>query len=429
MKKKLASLVASVVLLLAMPASATINSPSAVEVRYSYETDFVTSARGSVKDAMSAHAKFLYGYLQNHSLVKKFALPEGNDGVGGPLWPPTKMTVLSDKTRGSVRLIRYRAKGRLLLHKTAAQQIVKNKIWNITLPYDVDHFFEKACGDWDSNTVEDFWYSYDPLKPGCEHLARLPLGQVVSVQIKAVAVEPALDSRLGEIRGNGDKIFLVASIDGFDSDLMTAEDPGRVSFNTINKWLVSQGFVEKSISEKTDSSIHQFDKTAARADGRHIHIRVLRFLGESEIRENNSVAFAQFLIAAIRTADVIVYNGHSGYGLNLKIDRLQARAGQPVIFNNSKRQIFFFDACSSYSYFLPVFAARKAKGTLDFLSNGIESMAEYGVAVDQEFFRILFDVNSDNPKWNDILAKMETQLDGLTFLLNVYRAPERRLKN
>jgi hypothetical protein len=404
--------------LFASVAHAVVNSPTSVEIGFSYETEFETNAKGTVSDLMLSHAKFIYGYLQNESQVQAFGLTEGIEGVGAPLWPP-KLNVLSQTSVRGKTIVSYRAEGKILLNKRVASALVQKGHWSITMPYDLDHFFIKKCGSWDNKTPEDFWYSYDPYKKGCEALRRPPLAKQVTLVIQALPTPPTLFSRLEELRGEGDRIFLVSTIDGFDSDLMTPNDSGRVSFRTINRWLRSDGFSETIVSKGKDWAIHRFDKALKRKDGKIIHVCILRFLGEVEIKEPNSVAFAQFLINAIHDSDVVFYDGHSGYGLNLQLENLEARAKKPVVFNNAKRQLFFFDSCSSYSYFMPVFAANKKPGTLDFLSTGLETIIEQDIPIQLAFYRQILDVNGGSPTWNEVISKLEESLSGRTFMLNV----------
>src|ERR1700734_3007978 len=134
--------------------SAAVNAPNAVEALYSYETEFVTADKRTANEVVESHARFLFGYLQNAGQVKAFDLPEQLEGIGAPLWPPQVMQVLSDDSSARLRHLRYRMSGRVLLHSKAAADLIVRKSWNITLPYDLDHFFIKACAQWDNNTVE-----------------------------------------------------------------------------------------------------------------------------------------------------------------------------------------------------------------------------------------------------------------------------------
>src|SRR5580700_6454517 len=92
------------VFLFGLTAQALVNSPTSVEVAFSYQTEFETAAPETAADLVISHAKFLFGYLQNESLVRAFELTKGTEGVGAPLWAP-KMTVLSENFEGDKRII------------------------------------------------------------------------------------------------------------------------------------------------------------------------------------------------------------------------------------------------------------------------------------------------------------------------------------
>ena len=45
-------------------------------------------------------------------------------------------------------------------------------------------------------------------------------------------------------------------------------------------------------------------------------------------------------------------------------------AASPIQFNRKKHQIFLFDSCSSYSYYLGMFDGKKDPGTLAVMTSG-----------------------------------------------------------
>jgi hypothetical protein len=404
----------------AVAAGAVVNSPTSVEVRFSYVAEFVTSKTGAAEELIPLHARTIIGYMQSKSQAQKFGLQDGIEGIGTPSWP-LQTTVIFDRPWATKRKIRYQTEGRLLLNKKVAWRLLKTRRWKISLPYNLDRFFDKRCASEEDNNAADFWYAYDPFLKGCKHLIKRPMGKSVIVELQPLPPAHELSARLDELRGdNGNgELFQIATIDGFDGDAIEKKDGGYVSFFLMNKWLRKQGFKEKVVKRAGDYEIHSFDKTATRKDGRRIHIQLLRLLGETDLKEDNSDIYAKFFIKAIRQSDVVVYEGHSGFGMNLDAKNLEDRAKESVVFNKSKRQVFFFDSCSSYSYFLQMFSTAKNPGTLDILSNGLQSIIGYGVPVTQALYSYLFDVDNDDVTWNEILTGMEKPLNGLTFMLNV----------
>jgi hypothetical protein len=114
---------------------------------------------------------------------------------------------------------------------------------------------------------------------------------------------------------------------------------------------------------------------------------------------------------------VIIYEGHSGLGGNLNIPELEEKAGKFQF--PKKKQIFYFDSCSSYSYYLDHFNAYKTKTNIDVVTNGLSSYFHTSPLVLKEFLNYLIGSDNRNFQWMTILKKMESVLDQETYLVNV----------
>jgi hypothetical protein len=119
-------------------------------------------------------------------------------------------------------------------------------------------------------------------------------------------------------------------------------------------------------------------------------------------------------------------------GVNLDLDTLNKqlllsrdpKAPNYVDFDRAKHQIFLFDACSSYSYYLGMFDGRKDPGTLAVMSNGLESLFGYELPMTKHLYTDLLDLkharlSNDDLTWEQLLETFEKPLRGNTFLLNV----------
>uniref|UniRef100_UPI002739AC15 hypothetical protein n=1 Tax=Klebsiella pneumoniae TaxID=573 RepID=UPI002739AC15 len=98
--------------------------------------------------------------------------------------------------------------------------------------------------------------------------------------------------------------------------------------------------------------------------------------------------------------------------------------GDHIEFNRAKHQIYLFDACSSYSYYLGMFDGKKDPGTLAVMSNGLESQFGYELPMTKHLYTDLFDLRhatltNDDLTWGELLGDFERPLRGNTFLLNV----------
>ena len=101
------------------------------------------------------------------------------------------------------------------------------------------------------------------------------------------------------------------------------------------------------------------------------------FFGPSGIDEE-STGFHHFLRDAMENASVFIFDGHSGLGSNLDLPKIEGMNGFSIRPPKSRYQIYFFNSCSSYTYYNSAFFSRKRSdadplGTknLDILANGL----------------------------------------------------------
>ena len=104
-------------------------------------------------------------------------------------------------------------------------------------------------------------------------------------------------------------------------------------------------------------------------------------------------------------------------GGNLGIPALEEKGGK-ITFDPKKRQLFFFDSCSSYSYYLSTFEAQKSKGKIDILTQGLQSYFWAELPSLKVLFKYLLNPNKD-PQWSEVLKAMEKVLEGQTQMLSV----------
>jgi hypothetical protein len=421
-------------LLTTFAARAEVISPSSVEVKFAYESEFQTKQLGPIHDVVLNQARYLFGYMQNPQIGAQFGLDKRIGGVGAPRWEPS-FTVTTDKIEGGVRNVRYSMNGLLLLNKKVATELLARGSWDITLPYDVDHFFDKSCADPEYQSPEEFWYFDFPFQPGCEHLRAAPLAHPVTLRLSPANVvadqSVGLDILRGGHNGNGD-VFQVAAVNGFGESSTKAGDDGRVNFMAMNAWFRAHGFTQTILQHFKNRPVYQFEKLLTRADGSTVTARVLRLLVDTDLDDSKKVTFAKFLKTALQESDVVIYEGHSGMGVNLDLKVLEQQlllskdknAGDHVEFDRAKHQIFLFDACSSYSYYLGMFDGKKDPGTLAVMSNGLESQFGSELPTTKHLYTMLFDLGhqtiaNDGLLWGDLLSAYERPLRGNTFMLNV----------
>jgi hypothetical protein len=420
--------------LFSFSARAEVISPSSIEVKFRFTSEFQTAKDGTAHDLVLEQAKYLFAYLQNPDIGAQYGLDKRISGIGAPRWEP-EVNVLADSRGPALRTIRYEMSGLLLLNKKVAGQLLQSGALQVALPYDLDHFYDANCVPEDDSDPVEFWYFYQPFKRGCENLLGAPLARQTVMQLSPAPPVAdravGLDVLRGGHNGNGD-IFQIAAINGFDDSSTKKTDDGRENFMKMNAWFRDQGFKMTILEHFKNRPVYLFEKDLTRADGSTVHARVLRLLADTDVDGGSKVTFAKFLKQALEESDVVIYEGHSGMGANLDLKTIEQRlllshdphTGDHIEFNRTKHQIYLFDACSSYSYYLGMFSGKKDPGTLAVMSNGLESEFGYELPTTKHFYTELMDLNharlsNDGLTWSDLLEEYERPLRGDTFMLNV----------
>lgn len=410
------------IFILSLKSNAQVIAPSAEEVVFQYQTEFVTSdLQTEALPLAQYHASHMFGIFHSPSLVARFSInPHYLEGIGVPR-SDNQIQVLSRKKVSNDKvLIQYRNKGRLLLQKKVAANLLQKGELVIPLPYQLDEIYNEKCTDAHYTTLGDYWYFYDPYRKGCEYLSKEPYAKLTKAVIKASPVRKMEQSpRLDLLRGANDNgnDFLVYVIHGFEESATNKRDEGRKNFKEFETYMQQRGFERKIISQSQRNPQALHTKQIQLKSGYVMNVKVYHLLVETSI-DSRSTVFAKFFKQAVAVADVIVYGGHSGLGANLDIPSLEQKAGA-FEFNPKKRQIFFFDSCASYSYYLQSFAAEKTRAKIDIISYGLSSLFQTSQSVLANFMDILFNTQIEVVKWIDILNLMEKPLNGSTYLLNV----------
>jgi hypothetical protein len=407
---------------LAQITKAQIIGPSVLEVKYSYTTTFEVPSNqdeDSNEDRAQFHASHLFGIFHSPTLVKRFHLTDGIGGIGGPR-SQMKIKILAAKDNGSVVRITYSNSGKMILHKKVATALLEKGVFVLPLPVNPYEIYDKNCTDAHYTSFGDYWYFYDIFRKGCTYLSKEPKSVRVEIAIKPSEYKKMeTKAPLMKLRGdNGNgSLFSIYVIHGFESDPKNKSDEGRSNFDEFNDYLAQTGFTLDHKKTKPTNSLFVFSKEVNLTNGKKIQVEIKHLLVTTGI-ESRSKLFAKFFKEAVETADVIAYGGHSGLGGNLDIPSLEEKAGT-FNFNPNKKQIFFFDSCSSYSYYLEHFAVEKTKAKIDVITYGLSSYFHTSTGVLATFIEHLISAEAKDVLWSDILGDMEKTLEGDTYLLNV----------
>jgi hypothetical protein len=383
------------------------------------EARFVVSDASDPEEAALEHFNHIFGIFHSPTLISRFRLdPDLVGGLGAPLLP-IRIKVLGQKQLNEGVEVRYEARGMMILHKKVASRALSSGSLELPMPYNLEDIYNVKCTDEYYSSESDYWYFYDPYRKGCEYLQREPYAQKVRVALSPFEPKkPEENPRLDLIRkdnGNGN-LFSISVVHGFAEPSRSRNDEGRVNHREFGRELKKLGFQEKVISNSATRQLSHFTKDLEAEDGTLVPVLIKTLLVSTEV-DSRSTSFAKFFKEAVENDDVVIYLGHSGLGGNLDIPSLEDKAGA-FSFNPKKRQIFFFESCSSYSYYLSTFRSEKRKAKLDIMTNGLSSYFATSTPVLMAFVNTLLDLDS-SPDWTQILREMEKPLDGGTYLLNV----------
>ena len=412
----------------AVAAQAQVHSPTSQEINVSYEATFLArDFDDEPEEAAQLHASHVFGLFHSPVFTRSFGInPKKIEGVGAPRLP-NKIKILDtdlveDDGTGESRLkITYSLSGKFLVHRNVARAWLKKGTASLLLPYDLSKIYDKKCTDAHYTDIGDYWYFYDIYRRGCTRLQKAPFSKKVQLTVtpsgSGRVEKNFLLSKLRGDNGNG-SVFSVSIIHGFESDTRKRRDEGRVGFEQMNKMFLNKGFARDVIRSEFTRPLHLYTKSVEGPNGEAIDIEIRHLLVDSAI-ESRSVTFAKFMKEAVKNADVILYAGHSGLGGNMDIPSLEEKAGA-FEFAQDKKQLFFFDSCSSYAYYLDHFLGEKnAKSKIDILSYGLSSYFHTSPGVHEAFFDLLFDPATPNAPWSDVLEQLEAPLEGGSYLLSV----------
>jgi hypothetical protein len=139
----------------------------------------------------------------------------------------------------------------------------------------------------------------------------------------------------------------------------------------VREWTKSE---VRELTGSASPTIEEFTFKAERAE-----LKVFMFFGESGIDER-STPFHFAYRHALEKASVMIYDGHSGLGGHLDLDSIEAANQFQIKIPKDRYQIYFFNSCTSYSYYNTLYFEKKKTATdrkgsknLDILTNGLET--------------------------------------------------------
>lgn len=300
-----------------------------------------------------------------------------------------------------------------------------SKTYDISLPVNPDTIYKAGysasagknlCTDDHYNSEGDFWYFWNPKRPGCPLVkgkdyvvikANLEKHKNSSEVSPTKKTYPEYD-KMVRTDASGNEMILISILMGMDEpdrsdrnphksrdinagnyrdifeDLTRPERQSGLGFVAGKPWSDEQikTVVRTTQLPASDSLgwVEELTKSYRRPSGKSLTVTIRMFFGASGINEN-STSFHYFFKEALESHSAMVYDGHSGLGGHLDLESIESTERFTIAFNPNLYQIYFFNSCSSFTYYNNMYFDRKTgpqdpKGTksLDILNNGLATL-------------------------------------------------------
>ena len=260
------------------------------------------------------------------------------------------------------------------------------------------------CTDPHYNSEGDHWYFWNPFQDKCPYKDKLrDYANGVTAHLKALPSKTKSFPEYDLLNQDG-KITITYVI-GIESNF-EKQDYGRKNYEEALKTFTGLGF------KVVDQSQKWARKLERRSNNQVVTINL-------SFRDQESEEFMQDAADGMRKSDVFIYNGHSGLGGFLSLERFHDEISRRFQLPKDKYQIYFFNGCSSYSYYNKEFIDMKRSAAeieadpenlkdkskyLDIVTNGIEASFGLGISSDMALIRAVID--GKRPSWQDIVQEM-----------------------
>jgi hypothetical protein len=347
-----------------------------------------------MQDIILYQIQHMFGAFTEHPGFKR------NPGIVKAKGIPVITSAEVDTAKGTVK-VNYSYEDKVVFK----QRLMKNGPTKIefVLPKDPSTIYSKGfrkngtvnkCTDDHYNSEGDFWYFWNPKKAGCpiksEDLVKIS-ADILPIANTALTF-PYYDKILGD-NGNGKK-FKVVYLVGIDENFK-AGDLGRQTFNEAIDLLKQNGYMLEP-------------KGAARKKVLTYNTPEYEVELEISLVNPDSDSFVQTAADGLETSDIFIYDGHSGLGGYLNIDRFQTALGRNLKLPVDKNQIFYFNGCSTFSYYnADYFDLKKTtqdpegRTNLDVLTTSIGATFDIGARHDIELITSI--TLGKRPSWQSIL--------------------------
>ncbi len=298
-------------------------------------------------------------------------------------------------------MLKYKFNGKTVFNKDAFSKGTDAVLdVPLKLPLSADLIYQQSmgkkgkkdfnfCTDEFYNDEGDFWYFWDPEQDNCmlngnTTLIQRPTGKLTIME-NSTDTFPDYNKLYSD---NGNKknlniVVLLGYVDTINNNLAPhKKDTTYANYIAIYKDLENKGYklttrkdgFRVSSGGKFESKgadfLREYTKSIVTKNKQSVDVKVQIVLADTDIASTDNT-FHYFLVPAFENADILIYDGHSGLGGNLDL------ASFPQVKFKNKYQIFFFNGCSSYSYYNGMFFSSKGGSeNIDIVNSGLETSSD-----------------------------------------------------
>lgn len=245
------------------------------------------------------------------------------------------------------------------------------------MPRQIHALADGKCQDEKATEVDsgNFWYDWKPevqLCPLVEGEHYLKIKAALKVIPSTVETYPEYEKLIVNNKMTVTMFFGASdhSNSNWNPLAENHEDYGAHAYQQTRQHYIDMGYSVRQITEAElrtiytpkDSSKLPFGEelTKTGENGRSMQIRM--YFLETQSTNNRSEGFHYFLRRVLKTDSVVMYDGHSGLGENLNLNKIEARHGFEIKLNPNY-QLIYFGSCIPYAYYSDMFLKRKVTKT------------------------------------------------------------------
>lgn len=376
-------------------------SANAKEMKLQFEGDVEFILRSGqpteeeARDQVLTQVQHMFGPMER---AARKAVPKTNQRI-------TKIQFSKHPSKPNTFVAKYLYTGTLLVENAP------QNTYDVVLPINPDKIYEVSmvgsenpCTDHHYQSEGDFWYFWSPNRSGCK------LQKDVDYKVftgKLLPVNNMLEKSFPDYPRFADNgVVTVTMMLGLDDPTKTwnpdsSNDHNAPNFKTIRNKLNQMNFKPVKVWAAQDFTdllakhnprapainalmsplrelprVEEFEKDYP-ASSKYKKVKVRLFYGASGINEQ-STAFHYLFKDSLENDSMMIYAGHSGLGGHLDLNSINQIQRFSIKPNKSKYQLYYFNSCSSYSYYNTMYFSKKRGpgdkfGTknLDIFNNGL----------------------------------------------------------